>query len=75
MTLSRTGVSSGSATFSFASVPAALLSDEELLRRSTALYQIGEVRIAQGGIALGRRRLAQRPDHGNFIWNRKNEAR
>ena len=34
----------------FASVPAALLSDEELLRRSTALYQIGEVRIAQGNL-------------------------
>lgn len=34
----------------FASVPAAELSDEELLRRSTALYQIGEVRIAQGNL-------------------------
>jgi eukaryotic-like serine/threonine-protein kinase len=34
----------------FAAVPAASLSDEELLRRSTALYQIGEVRIAQGNL-------------------------
>jgi serine/threonine-protein kinase len=32
----------------FASVPESSLSDEELLRRSTALYQIGSVRIAQG---------------------------
>ena len=34
----------------FAAVPPAALSDEELLRRSTALYQIGEVRIAQGNL-------------------------
>jgi tetratricopeptide (TPR) repeat protein len=34
----------------FAAVPADALSDEELLRRSTALYQIGEVRIAQGNL-------------------------
>ena len=34
----------------FAAVPPASLSDEELLRRSTALYQIGEVRIAQGNL-------------------------
>ena len=32
----------------FAAVPEAMLSDKELLRRSTALYQIGSVRIAQG---------------------------
>ena len=40
----------GKAMGYFAAVPAALLSDEELLRRSTALYQIGEVRIAQGNL-------------------------
>jgi eukaryotic-like serine/threonine-protein kinase len=34
----------------FAAVPAAALSDEELLRRSAALYQIGDVRIAQGNL-------------------------
>ena len=34
----------------FAAVPPASLSDEELLRRSAALYQIGEVRIAQGNL-------------------------
>jgi serine/threonine-protein kinase len=34
----------------FAAVPVDALSDEELLRRSTALYQIGEVRIAQGNL-------------------------
>ena len=32
----------------FAAVPEATLSETELLRRSTALYQIGTVRIAQG---------------------------
>lgn len=32
----------------FAAVPAEMLTDEELLRRSKALYQIGSVRIAQG---------------------------
>jgi serine/threonine-protein kinase len=32
----------------FAAVPASSLSDEELLRRSVALYQIGTVRIARG---------------------------
>ena len=41
----------GKAMAYFAAVPAASLSDEELLRRSTALYQIGEVRIAQGNLA------------------------
>ena len=40
----------GKAMAYFAAVPAASLSDEELLRRSTALYQIGEVRIAQGNL-------------------------
>ena len=34
----------------FAAVPASSLSDEELLRRSAALYQIGDVRIAQGNL-------------------------
>lgn len=34
----------------FAAVPASSLSDAELLRRSAALYQIGDVRIAQGNL-------------------------
>lgn len=34
----------------FAAVPEEALSDEELLRRSKALYQIGSVRIAQGNL-------------------------
>ena len=34
----------------FAAVPEATLTDGELLRRSTALYQIGDVRIAQGNL-------------------------
>ncbi len=34
----------------FAAVSESALSDQELLRRSTALYQIGEVRIAQGNL-------------------------
>lgn len=34
----------------FGAVPASALSDTELLSRSTALYQIGEVRIAQGNL-------------------------
>jgi eukaryotic-like serine/threonine-protein kinase len=35
----------------FAAVPESALTDQELLRRSKALYQIGEVRIAQGDLA------------------------
>jgi len=35
----------------FAAVPESTLSETELLRRSTALYQIGTVRIAQGQLA------------------------
>jgi serine/threonine-protein kinase len=34
----------------FAAVPESALTDTELLRRSTALYQIGDVRIAQGNL-------------------------
>ncbi|MET0552643.1 MAG: protein kinase [Vicinamibacteria bacterium] len=34
----------------FAAVPVETLSDEELLRRSKALYQIGSVRVAQGNL-------------------------
>ena len=34
----------------FGAVPPSALSDTELLSRSTALYQIGEVRIAQGNL-------------------------
>jgi tetratricopeptide (TPR) repeat protein/tRNA A-37 threonylcarbamoyl transferase component Bud32 len=40
----------GKAMAYFAAVPVETLSDEELLRRSKALYQIGSVRIAQGNL-------------------------
>ena len=43
----------------FAAVPASALSDAELLRRSTALYQIGEVRIAQGNLEAAARPLEE----------------
>jgi len=63
----------------FAAVPAASLSDEELLRRSTALYQIGEVRIAQGNLeaatepleeslALAQALVARRPGDGERVY-------
>ena len=59
----------------FAAVPPSDLSDEELLRRSTALYQIGDVRIAQGrldaaveplaeSLALAKALVARRPTDG-----------
>jgi serine/threonine protein kinase/tetratricopeptide (TPR) repeat protein len=38
----------------FAAVPAAELSDEELARRSKALYQLGEVRVNQGQLGTAR---------------------
>jgi serine/threonine protein kinase/tetratricopeptide (TPR) repeat protein len=38
----------------FAAVPAAELSDEELARRSKALYQLGEVRVNQGQLPAAR---------------------
>lgn len=38
----------------FAAVPAAELSDEELARRSKALYQVGEVRVNQGRLPAAR---------------------
>jgi eukaryotic-like serine/threonine-protein kinase len=43
----------------FAAVPEALLTDKELLRRSTALYQIGSVRIAQGRLDAATRPLQE----------------
>lgn len=43
----------------FAAVPPAELSDEELARRSVALYQIGDVRIRQGDLAGAERPLAE----------------
>jgi tetratricopeptide (TPR) repeat protein/predicted Ser/Thr protein kinase len=63
----------------FASVPASSLSDEELLRRSTALYQIGSVRISQGrleaatpplseSLSLARALVARRPDDTERIY-------
>lgn len=63
----------------FAAVPAAELSDEELARRSKALYQIGEVRVNQGQLPAARvalqeaRRLAEAlvdraPDNEEFAF-------
>ena len=63
----------------FAAVPEASLSDEELLRRSAALYQIGDVRIAQGNLeaaappleeslALARALVERRPDDGERLF-------
>ena len=64
----------------FASVPASALSDAELLSRSTALYQIGEVRIAQGNLpaaaqplqeslTLAEALVARSPGDGNRLFN------
>jgi len=43
----------------FAAVPEAELSDEELARRSTALHQIGDVRIRRGDLESAQRPLEQ----------------
>jgi serine/threonine-protein kinase len=43
----------------FAAVPEAELSDEELARRSTALYQIGDVRMRRGDLAGAERPLEE----------------
>ncbi|MFP3941389.1 MAG: protein kinase domain-containing protein, partial [Thermoanaerobaculia bacterium] len=43
----------------FAAVPEAELSDEELARRSTALYQIGDVRIRRGDLAGAKRPIEE----------------
>lgn len=43
----------------FAAVPESALTDDELARRSAALYQIGDVRIAQGRLAEARAPLGQ----------------
>jgi serine/threonine-protein kinase len=63
----------------FAAVPESDLSDEELLRRSAALYQIGDVRIAQGNLeaataplqeslALARTLVDRRPNDGDRLF-------
>jgi tetratricopeptide (TPR) repeat protein len=63
----------------FAAVPAAVLSDEELLRRAEALYQIGDVRIAQGNLdsampplveslALARTLAQRQPQNGDRLF-------
>ena len=63
----------------FAAVPESALSDEELLRRSAALYQIGDVRIAQGNLTaattplqesltLAQALAARRPDDGDRVF-------
>lgn len=46
----------------FAAVPVETLSDEELLRRSKALYQIGSVRIAQGNLEAASQPLEESLD-------------
>jgi eukaryotic-like serine/threonine-protein kinase len=63
----------------FAAVPESALSDEELLRRSAALYQIGDVRIAQGNLeaatpplqeslALARTLVERQPNDGDRLF-------
>ena len=63
----------------FAAVPESALSDEELLRRSAALYQIGDVRIAQGNLeaatpplqeslALARTLVERKPNDGERLF-------
>ena len=63
----------------FAAVSESALSDQELLRKSTALYQIGEVRIAQGNLegatapledslALARTLVARNPLDGERLF-------
>jgi serine/threonine-protein kinase len=46
----------------FAAVPVETLSDEELLRRSKALHQIGSVRIAQGNLEAASKPLEESLD-------------
>ena len=46
----------------FAAVPVETLSDEELSRRSKALYQIGSVRIAQGNLEAASKPLEESLD-------------
>jgi tetratricopeptide (TPR) repeat protein len=52
----------GKAMAYFAAVPVETLSDEELLRRSKALYQIGSVRIAQGNLEAASKPLEESLD-------------
>ena len=63
----------------FAAVPEASLTDGELLRRSAALYQIGDVRIAQGNLeaatppleeslALAKALVARQPGDGERLF-------
>ena len=52
----------GKAMAYFAAVPVETLSDEELSRRSKALYQIGSVRIAQGNLEAASKPLEESLD-------------
>ena len=52
----------GKAMAYFAAVPVETLSDEELSRRSKALYQIGSVRIAQGDLEAASKPLEESLD-------------
>ena len=69
----------GAALEYFVAVPEDELSEEELLRRSRMLYQIGEVRVQQGdleaaaepmaqSLALARRLAQLRPDDGERLF-------
>ncbi len=73
------GAVGGEAEKYFAAVPAGELSEDELLRRSRMLYQIGDVRIQQGdlagaaaplaeSLALTRRLAELRPDDGERLF-------
>jgi serine/threonine-protein kinase len=46
----------------FAAVPAHALSDEEVLRRSQAIYQVGQVSMARGDLKAGAARFAESLD-------------
>lgn len=69
----------GAAERYFSAVPAAELSETELLRRSQTLYQIGDIRIQQGdlagavapmrqSLALARRLAELEPDDGERLF-------
>ena len=69
----------GAAATYFAAVPAGEFSEDELLRRSRMLYQIGDVRIQEGdlagaaapmaeSLALARRLVELRPDDGERLF-------
>ncbi|MGD8869645.1 MAG: hypothetical protein PVI01_18645, partial [Gemmatimonadales bacterium] len=54
----------------FAAVPEAELTDEELFRRSQALSQLGQVRIAQGNLSAATEVFAQALEHSRGLASR-----